>query len=159
MRKMWTAGFLMCIVALLSTLSMPAVSAQPNKPLRCELSISLDWDKFEWVGTVTGDIEGDYTIYPKGATYPGSTEHFFETWKIVTTDGVVIEGFEEGVWSFKTFKFRANGRVTSVIDPSGALSHLVGSNMRIMGTTTAYLGPGVPITGTGILEILPRSHG
>jgi len=162
MRKMLTAALLMCTVALLSMLWMPAVSALPRGALKCKLFIALNWDwegfpwgtpgsKYTWIGTVWGDINGDfYVTEAAAASYPGKTEHFSETW-IIVTDAALIQGFDEGVWRFKTFDWVANGGVTSA---SGAWSYLVGSNMQYRGTTTEFPVPyGTPVNGTGTMLI------
>ena len=121
-------------VMCLTLVSVPTFSAQPNKPLRCEVEVVFDWDLFQWIGTVTGDIAGDITFTLSEASFPGTTEHFFETWVIVTTDGE-IEGFDEGVWSFKTYKVRSNGKVTHA---TGDWAYLVGCNVRFRGETSPF---------------------
>ena len=77
---------------------------------------------------------------------------FHETW-IIETESGSISGFDDGVWSFVTFKFVANGRVTGA---TGSWTGLVGSNMRYSGTTTEFLGVGFPIHGSGTLMIMAR---
>jgi len=75
------------------------------------------WAEFifaSWVRTVTGDITGSIVMMEGPATFPGMTEHFDETFTITTTDGVVIKGFDLGVYNLNTFKFRANGGITGV---------------------------------------------
>jgi hypothetical protein len=129
--------------------------AQPMKPLRCELEMDVDWANMKWVGTITGDIEGSITVFEMGgASFPGKTEHFHETW-VIETDSGSISGFDDGVWSFVNFKWVANGQVTAA---TGSWMYLVGCNMRYSGTTTEFLGVGNPIHGTGTLMIMPRSH-
>ena len=138
------------ILALaLSLVLVPAISAQPNQPLRCEVSITLDWGPpVQWDGEITGDIEGTFIIRADPApSFPGETEHFFETWVIETLDGT-IELYQEGVWSFKTFKWKSNGRVTFA---SGEWVYLIGSNVHVRGTTTPLTAD--PVTGLGTLTI------
>jgi len=165
MRKMLMAALLMCTVALLSTLSMPAVSAQPKGALKCELFIKLNWNwegfpwgtpgsKYTWIGTVWGDINGNFYVTLQGASYPGKTEHFSETWIIVTVGGS-IKGFDDGVWASANLKWVANGRVT---EADGTWSYLVGYNMHYGGTTTEFPAPvGTPVNGTGTLHLSPRA--
>ena len=146
-----TTGFLISIA-----MAIPAIS-QPNKPIRCQMQFQLDWDNYIWVGTVSGDIEGSIIVTPSSASFPGSTEHFLETWVITTQDGT-IEGYDEGVWSFKTFKVRTNGRVTRATDPAWA--DLVGCKVHFMGSTSEFPVPYPdPVTGTCAMTIQPGSNG
>jgi hypothetical protein len=101
--------FLSCL--LLAPLAAARI-AEPNDPLRCELLMKVFWTTPpHWEGTVAGDIEGTIFVYELPPSFPGKTEHFSETFVITTSDGT-IEGFDNGVWNFMTFKWRANGQVT-----------------------------------------------
>lgn len=144
------------VVALFvgGVLVAPVGAKRSQKLLRCELSIEVNWAEGKWLGTVAGDIEGSIALTPGEAHYPGKTEHFFETWVVEGDDGSVLEGFDEGVWRFQNCKWVSNGRVTVA---SGTLSHLTGARMHTSGTTSEFLGPGNPLTGTGILLILPSN--
>jgi len=89
------------LLALAFTLALvPAVSAQPNKPLRCGMSWDIDYDivPVGWRGTVWGDINGDLTATLVDARWTphDKTEHWIETWVIVTGTGEIY-GEEEGV--------------------------------------------------------------
>ena len=139
---------LLAFTLAFTLVSVPVVPTQAKKPLRCETEIAFDWDLHQWIGTVSGDIEGSITFTPEGASFPGSTEHFFETWVIETDGGDVIKGSHEGVWSFKTFKFRTNGKVTSA---SGEWSHLVGRKVHTIGTTSPF--PAEEVTAEGTFRI------
>jgi len=152
MKKMLMSSFLMCTIALLTLLSTPSVSAQPNKPLRCEVYIELNWDwagfggtsPYTWTGTISGDIEGNVTLTLISATFPGKTEHYEETWHIETAVGS-IEIYQKGVWSFKTFKFKSNGYVTAA---TGDWGYLVGAKVHVRGVTSPFPVPfGTPVTG------------
>jgi hypothetical protein len=118
---------------------------------RSKLKLDVDWANMKWDGTITGDIEGSITIFKEGATFPGKTEHFNETW-VIQTDSGSISGFDNGVWNFKNFKWVANGQVTAA---TGSWTYLVGCNMHYSGTATDFLGDGTPISGTGTLMITP----
>jgi hypothetical protein len=134
-------------VICLTLVSVPTVSAQPNKPLRCEVFIALNPPHLRpptWIGTVSGDIEGDLYVTLIGATFPGITEHYEETWEIVTADGS-IEIYQKGVWSFKSFKFKSNGYVTAA---TGAWTYLVGADVHMRGVTTDPFAV-EPCTGEG----------
>ena len=156
MRKMLLTPLMLCMVALLLTLGMPATHAKQPITLKSEVFIELNWDwvgfggssPFTWIGTVSGDINGDFYVSLVGASFPGKTEHFSETWIIDATDGD-LAGYDNGVWSFINFKWGANGEVTSA---TGGWSNLVGYDMRYSGTTTEFPVPyGTPVSGTGIL--------
>jgi len=156
MRKMLLALLMLCVGALLPTLGLPAVHAKQPITLKSEVFIAFNWDwigvggtsPWTWIGTVTGDVNGDLFVSLEDAWFPGKTEKFSETWIIETTDGD-LAGFDVGTWSFINFKFGANGKVTSA---TGGWSYLDGYDMRYSGTTT---DPNVefpePITATGRL--------
>jgi hypothetical protein len=158
MKKMLLTPLIVCMVALLPTLYLPAVLAKKPITLRCNVFIDFNYDwvgvggasPFTWIGTVWGDINGDFYVSLVDASFPGKTEHFSETWIIETNDGE-IEGYDVGVWTFANFKWGANGAVTSATE---GWSHLVGYDMRYSGTTTDPDVPfGVPINGTGTLHL------
>lgn len=137
---------LLALALAFTLVLVPAGTAQPNRPLRCELEIELSWDPFQWEGTITGDIEGTFTIFPDPEpSFPGILEHYVETWVIETDEGS-IELIQKGVWSFKTFKFKSNGWVTAA---TGTWEYLLGSDAHVRGVTTEFLGPPYPIYGTG----------
>ena len=148
---------LTALLALAFTLALlPAVSAQPMKPLRCEVSFELNWDwvgfggtsPYTWIGTVSGAIEGDATLTLMGASFPGITEHYSETWVITTSEGSIII-YQEGVWSFKSYKFKSNGWIT---DATGSWAYLLGSDAHVRGVTTTFpVPPPTPVTGAGTM--------
>lgn len=154
MRKVLLAPFALCIVALLSTLCLPAVHAKQPVTLKSEVFINFNWDwigvggssPYAWIGIVWGDINGDLYVTLVDASFPGKTEKFSELWYIVTADGAMA-GYDEGTWSFINFKWGANGEVTNA---TTSLWHLVGYDMRYSGTTTNPFVPDyTPINGTG----------
>ena len=145
------------MLALAFTLALlPAVSAQPMKPLRCEVSFELNWDwvgfggtsPYTWIGTVSGAIEGDATLTLMGASFPGITEHYSETWVITTSEGSITM-YQEGVWSFKSYKFKSNGWIT---DATGSWAYLLGSDAHVRGVTTTFpVPPPTPVIGAGTM--------
>ena len=158
MRKILTSTLTLFIVALPSLLCMPKVTAQPNSPLRCEVQFQLNWDwvgfggssPYTWIGTVSGDIEGTATLSLIGASFPGITEHYSETWIITTTTGTITI-HQEGVWSFKSFEFKSNGYVTAA---TGEWTYLQGSDLHARGVTTTFpVPPPTPVSGAGIMWI------
>jgi hypothetical protein len=136
------------VLALALTLALlPAGIVQAEKPLKCEIEIVLDLINFQWVGTITGDIEGTFIITPDpDPGFPGSTEHYLETWVIKPTGGGEIRLYQEGVWNFKTGRFRSNGMVTAA---SGGWEYLIGCNVHVRGVTTLPIEHGM--TGAGTL--------
>ena len=152
-RRMIVATLVICMFTFVSTLSVPAARANSDdeKPLRCVMEADVVWATPPyWQGTLTGDISGSIIIMENPATFPGQTEHFDESFTITTTDGVVIKGYDLGVYNLKTFKFRANGGITEVSSP--AWEFLVGYEMHFSGTTTPLvIGGEVHATGTIML--------
>ena len=138
------------LLVLAFTLALlQAGSAHAVKPLKCGISITLVWTdtEFYWDGSITGEIEGTFIITPDPApSFPGSTEHFLETWVIEPTGGGEILLYQEGVWNFKTGKWRSNGMVTAA---SEGWEHLIGCNVHVRGMTTLPIEPGM--TGEGTL--------
>ena len=119
-------------------------------PFNCEISITLIWTdtEFYWHGTITGDIEGTFIITPDpDPSFPGSTEHFLETW-VIETDVGDIELSQEGVWNFKTGMWRSNGMVTAA---TGPWMYFIGANVHVSCVTTLPIQHGM--TGTGTLLI------
>jgi len=145
---------LIVLLVLAFTLVLsPAVSAQPMKPLRCEVSCSIDWGLPGWKGEVTGDIEGTitYTLDVSTVWVKDDIEHFYETWVIVTDEGT-ISGFNEGIYMLKNeYMWVANGRVT---DATGEWAYLVGCKEHELGTTTPFIWGG-DVDGIGTLTIMP----
>ena len=147
---------LLALAMVFAFVLVPMASATVDETLKCDLYIELNWNwvgfggtsPYTWIGTVEGDINGEIYITLVGASFPGKTEHFSETWTIVTDDGV-ITGYDEGVWRFVNYKWVANGEVTGA---SGTLSYLIGYNMHYSGVTTEFpVPPGEPVSGTGVL--------
>ncbi len=139
----------MLLTLFLGVTLMATVAAQPNKPLRLELEMDLFFTTpLHWEGTITGDLEGDIVVTEGLPSFPGKTEHFYETFVITTTGGDTIEGYDAGVWSFQTFKWRANGIVTSA---TGVWAGLVGCKVHEIGMTTPL---GAEVAGWGTITIV-----
>jgi len=149
-RRMIVAALVTCMFVFVSTLSVPSVRANScdEKRLECVMEADVVWATPPyWQGTITGDITGSIIIMENPATFPGQTEHFDESFTITTVDGVVIKGYDLGVYNLKMFKFRANGAITEVSSP--AWEFLVGYMMHFSGTTTPLvIGGEVHATGT-----------
>jgi hypothetical protein len=96
-------------------------------------------------------ITGTIVIVEQPATFPGMTEHFSELFTIMTTDGVVIKGWDMGVYNLNMFKFRANGAVTEVSSPDW--QWLVGYELHESGTTTPLVIGG-EVHGTGTMMLM-----
>jgi len=153
MRKMLSATLLMCMVVLLSTLSMSAVSAKPKGALRYEVSgYGTDYG---WFGTIdSGDLEGYTGIWVTlEVDFKEDCVYFYEEWFIgdgieyvngEVIGGVVLAGFDEGVTRFENGKFTGNGRVTVA---SEDYTHLIGRKEHLSGTVYDW-GPPPLFTGT-----------
>jgi hypothetical protein len=116
------------LLALAFTLALvPAVSAQPPyTPLRCEMSLDIDYrddGSVGWLGTVEGDINGalNATLAYARWTPHDKTEHWIETWVIETGTGEIY-GEEEGVAAPNMWGL-AKGRIT---DATGEWEDLIG---------------------------------
>ena len=135
------------LVLTLTLALIPTGVVLAKNPLKCEINIVLDLNLFQWNGTISGDIEGTFIITPDPLpSFPGSTEHFLETWVIEPAGGGEIRLYQEGVWNFKTGRWRSNGMVTAA---SGGYEHLIGCNVHVRGVTTLPIQHGM--TGTGTL--------
>jgi len=135
------------MLAMLCLLVTPLVIA--DKPVQCEVEITLDLINKKWDGVISGDIEGTFVITPDpNPSFPGSTEHFLETWVITPDSGGEIMLYQEGVWNFKTGRWRSNGMVTAA---SSEWVHLIGCNVHVRGVTTLPIQHGM--TGEGRLQI------
>ncbi len=136
-RKAIVASIVTCMFAFVSALSAPSVLAE--KPLVCTMEASLVMEPLGWAGTITGDITGSMEIVENPATFPGTTEHFDESLTITTTDGVVIKGYDLGVFNLKMLKFVANGAVTDVSSPDW--QWLVGYKLHFWGSADLSVDP------------------
>jgi len=134
---------LLALALAFTLVSVPAFSAQPNKPLRCEMSWDIDYTIFPvgWRGTVWGDINGDITVTLVDARWTphDKTEHWIETWVIETASGE-IWGEEEGAASMANGKGNARGRITHA---TGDWTHLIGCIFH-WSCTAEMTDPGPP---------------
>jgi len=138
------ATLVMCAFVFL--FAAPNVLADPSepKPIRCLADAAFnDWgDGMYWKGDVHGCIlAGSIRVTELPAVFPGTTEHFFEEFEI-TAGTEVISGTDAGVWSFVTYKFRANGWVR---EATPGLHYLVGYKVHMSGVTSPWPGE-LPIT-------------
>ena len=134
----------------------PLVSADPYTRLDGDVFIALNWDfvgfggtsPYSFIGTVSGDIDGDLYISLTAAWFPApGVEHFTEDWRIEPYSGGDIEGYNKGKWTMSNFKWIANGEVTGA---SSEWQHLIGSKWQYSGTTTEFpVEPPTPVTGIG----------
>jgi hypothetical protein len=146
MKKRSIILMLVLMTALLS-LSATVVSAKSDTPMVCVLDLTFEGPD-DWVGSISGcSLEGSITITENWEKMfiVGASEHFFETFTIKPDSGGVIYGEDAGVWNFSTFKFRANGRITSA---SEEWEDLVGYKFHEMGITSDPSNP--PITASGV---------
>ncbi len=136
-RRIIVAALVTCMLVFTIGLSMPAVRAE--KPLVSTMEANLVLEPLGWVGTLTGDITGSIALVENPATFPGTTEHFDESITITTTDGVVIKGYDLGVFNLKTLRFVANGAITEVSSPDW--QWLVGYELHFWGFADLGVNP------------------
>jgi hypothetical protein len=153
-KKLLFASLAACMLASMSMLSVPAVAADSDESLICEMEIDVFWTiPAHWEGTITGDVEGSIEFWEVSAKVVGVVDHFSEDFTIVI-DGTTITGYDTGVYTFNTLKFRANGFVTDVTPSTSDWAYLVGYKFHEMGTTTAFT-PGEPVHGTATMMLSP----
>ena len=141
------------MLALMSMLSVPAVRADSDEPLKCAMEIDVFWTTpAHWEGKITGDIDGSIEFWEKPAKLVGSVDIFSEDFTIVTNDGTTITGCDVGIYNLKTFKFRANGFVTDVTPATSDWAYLVGYHFHELGTTTVFI-PGEPVHGEAVMML------
>jgi hypothetical protein len=148
------------IVFALTMVIAPLVTAKPNNLLNGDVYIELQWDfdgpggtqPYSFIGTVSGDIDGDLYITLLEAWFPAlGVEHFTEYWRIEPYSGGYIEGENKGKWTMSNFKWVANGEVTGA---SLEYDHLIGSKWQYGGTTDdPSVGPPNLVTGNGEFHI------
>ena len=131
---------LIAVVALLLT-SGGVLAAQSNGPkiIKCDQFIAVYSTDPEphWRGTLSNcALDGAQVHYFGSSTKTGwesgKVAHFYEDFVILPESGGYIKGYDDGLWTFSTWKFRAEGRVT---EASPEWSHLVGYKFHEMGTT------------------------
>jgi hypothetical protein len=159
-KKVSTILTYIVLILSLTLMISPIVSAKSNNLLKCDVNIEINWDfigfgvgtsPYSWIGTVSGDINGELYVALIEAWFPApGTEHFIEEWGIMTSNGW-INGTSKGKWTMANYKWVANGEITYA-DPDW--EHLVGSKMQYSGTTSEFPVPfGTPVIGTGKMHI------
>jgi hypothetical protein len=107
------------------------------------------------MGDITGGITGTCYFWETERNYiVGSVMHFFEDFYIDLGDGWV-SGYDNGIWNFATFKYRAHGWIT---DASENYAHMIGCKFYEEGVTSnpdvlPIIGPGTCFFGP------PTGHG
>ncbi len=120
---------LIAVIALLLT-SGGVLAAQSNGPkiIKCDQFIavySIDLEP-HWRGTLSNcALDGAEVHYYGRHDRLGlrQVSHFHEHFEIVPWAGGFIKGYDDGLWNWSTWKFRAEGRVTEadgkVVVPGG----------------------------------------
>jgi len=140
-KKLVVVLTILMLVLLFS--SVLAVSAQPKESTQIECVIDIHTaeegvpQEDDWYGDVrdcsleglNGHISFNEQVYVDPV---GKTIHFIEDFKIMPYDGSEIIGYNLGVWTLSTGKFRANGYVTEASDE---WAYLVGYKYHEMGVT------------------------
>jgi hypothetical protein len=159
-RKLMFASLVACMLALMSLLSVSAVSGPCcGEALKCTIELELNpqpnGDEPDWDGAVDGDVQGIYQLRERwdeifftgpDVDFP-TTEHYFENFVIETEDGR-IEGVDQGVFNFVTLKFHYTGSVTVA---TGYWSYLEGWNLHGQGVVDLS----GPVTATGTMALVP----
>jgi hypothetical protein len=160
----------LAFVALASAMATVPVSACRCLPerVRCKMSITIDISLpgAHWIGNLSGGITGKIEFWENfdgieeipartNIVVPGKIEIFFERF-LITTDLGTIEGFDVGIWSFKTFKFSAGGYVTNA---SSEYADLIGFRMNEMGVTSPFppIAPATTINATATMTLTVAS--
>ena len=158
MRKLISASLVVCMLALMSVLSVPAVAGpccDDPLPLECTIEITFNANLPDphWEGTIAGDVEGTLQLWEQWPEifFAGATEHYFED-SVIHVGDDYIKGSDQGVWNFGTLKFSYTGSVT---DATGDWSYLVGWNMHGKGVTSEYPNDTGIITGEGTMIFVP----
>ena len=156
-------------VFALAMVLIPLSIAKPNTRLNGDCFIQLQWDfvgfnpdpvgnpgdpnfqnPYSFIGTVSGDIDGDLYIALLEAWFPApGVEHFIEYWRIEPETGGYIDGENKGKWTMSNFKWLANGEVTGA---SLEYEYLIGSKWQYSGKTN---NPDIddPVVGYGTWHI------
>lgn len=129
------------LMVALSFVLISVVSAQSDQSALIECTIDIVVDEWEdgiyWRGPVTGcSLEGTVQFHenPDRLFTPnGTMAHFYELFTIYPDSGGHITGYNNGIWNFANFNFRAQGFVT---DASDEWAHLIGAKYHEMGTTS-----------------------
>lgn len=138
------------LVLAFTLVLVPAVSAQPMKPLRGEMELFFTGPANPlWTGTISGDINGDMYFYATGSKDVGQVHHFWEVWNITTVGGDLI-GTDKGVVSWKNGKYRMNGIVT---EATGNWAYLEGHRVHMSGYITFDPDTGLPATAPGTFQV------
>ena len=159
MRKKKVVLYTVIVLALTMVIA-PLVSAGTDNLLNGDVYIELQWDfvgfggtnPYSFIGTVSGDIEGDLYVSLLEAWFPApGVEHFTEYWRIEPFSGGYIEGENKGKWTMSNFKWVGNGEVTGA---SLEYENLIGSKWQYSGTTDdPSVGPPYLVTGNGKFHI------
>jgi len=116
----------------------------------CTMEVDLVQEPLGWTGTLEGAITGTIAIAENPATFPGTTEHFDESFTITTTDGTVMKGGDTGVFNLKMFKAVANGAIAEVSSPDW--EWIVGYKLHFSGTADLSV---TPWHFSGIVMLMP----
>jgi len=139
------------LVLAFALVLVPAVSAQPMKPLRGEMELFFTGPANPlWTGTISGDINGDMYFYATGSKDVGQVHHFWEVWNITNGDGDLLIGTDKGVVSWKNGEYRMNGVVT---EATGNWAYLEGHRVHMSGYITFDPATGLPATAPGTFRV------
>jgi hypothetical protein len=154
------------LLTLICTMILiPVISAQPNqlvtsaqqsKPLRCFMVMFIDQSEpaatIHWRGFVFGDINGKLDVWenrPQTNKMVPPGEIFYEQFFITTCRGTIV-GYDVGVWDLSTFKWHADGYVSSA---TGEWACLKGFSVSEQKGMTTDPSKGNIVTGWATITI------
>jgi len=136
MKKVLAVALVAVVALLLTSVGVLAAPSTGPKIIKCDQFIAVHSTDTppHWRGTLSNcaldGAEVHYYGQPEGWE-SGKVAHFHEHF-VIYRDGASISGYDDGLWNFSTWKFRAEGRVT---EATGKWSYLVGYKFHEMGTT------------------------
>ena len=136
MRKLLAIALAAVLVLLFTSGGVLAAQSNGPKIIKCDQFIAVySTDSPQhWRGNLSNCVldKADVHYYGQPESWEsGKVAHFHEHF-VISRDGDSISGYDDGLWNFSTWKFRAEGRVT---EATGKWSYLVGYKFHEMGTT------------------------
>lgn len=144
MKKLLVISIVTILALLLTYVGASADPPQEPKQINCDqfIAVYLSDPEPHWRGTLSGCALDGAAVHYWGqpeSWESGYVLHFHEHFEIYPQGGGYIKGYDDGLWNYSTWKFRAEGRVT---EASPEWSYLIGYKFHEMGTTDDPWLPG-----------------